>query len=176
MREPPRPPERSHQYCEFPFNTATAHAMTGAQRVADWYRGYDHWWWAPPSTVGHRRCLGERLWLRPRGADLTVPDRRHPGEAPGPGLDKWCVPCSVEVNSWSQATVVVCCSSNSTGVSHLSGPCQRCRLCQISRYSKIALANSIRVFHRRRSSVLRLRSAAEVVQVRPGSDQPSWSR
>ena len=52
----------------------------------------------------------------------------------------------------SHATVVIRLRSNSTGVSHPSWLCRRWRFCQISRYSKIALASSRRVFHVLRSN------------------------
>ena len=59
----------------------------------------------------------------------------------------------MEAADWIHAAVVSCCrASNSTGVIMPSAECRRCRLCQISRYSKIALASSTRVFHRRVSS------------------------
>jgi hypothetical protein len=45
------------------------------------------------------------------------------------------------------ATVMMRLRSNSIGVSHPSWPCQRLRLCRISRYSNVALASSMRVFH-----------------------------
>lgn len=63
---------------------------------------------------------------------------------------------------WSLGLVEACCwihaagdcwcrASNSTGVSMLSDVCRRWRLCQISRYSNMALASSIRVRQRCRS-------------------------
>src|SRR5919107_3733292 len=47
--------------------------------------------------------------------------------------------------------MISCRFSNSMGVSMPRRLCRRWRLCQISRYSKIALASSMRVFQRRRS-------------------------
>ena len=51
----------------------------------------------------------------------------------------------------SQATVVMRSRSNCIGVGDLSWLCRLLRLCQIPRYSKIALASSRRVFHFLRS-------------------------
>ena len=53
----------------------------------------------------------------------------------------------------SHATVMMRLRSNSIGLSQPSWLWRRLRLCQISRYSKIALASSSRVFHVFRSSV-----------------------
>jgi AhpD family alkylhydroperoxidase len=65
---------------------------------------------------------------------------------------KWSGPRWVTMVCASQATSVAWSFSNSTGVRQPKALWRRCRLWKISRYSKIALASSTRVFHRRRSS------------------------
>jgi hypothetical protein len=94
-------------------------------------------------------------------AERAYKSPRWVATAPGGGWTEpprvfrrlWSTLGFTEVVGWIHAAVVGCRrASNSMGLIMPSDECRRWRLCQISRYSKIAVASSTRVFHRRVSS------------------------
>ena len=117
-------------------------------------------------TVHGRRVLVRRVccegWRLALAAEAVGVSRRtaakwiarYRREAPRVLWRLRSAPGSVESRFWTQAAwvLVMLFNSNSIGVSMPRLECRRRRLWKTSRYSKIALASSTRVFQHRESS------------------------
>ena len=154
--------------------TGGLHAIEGSS-VGAAMRALPFGWTTPVTEAAHRRELTIRLSRTTHGAPEAIISacvvaemaawalELHPVEAVvAAGLREaedlarqyalWSGPRWVTLVCASQATSVACSFSNSSGVRQPRALWRRWRLWKISRYSKIALANSTRVFHRWRSS------------------------